>query len=60
MDSPLTDIFARPQIRSPSALMQRLELDQRIVVILKTDAEPKAIWHKEKLKLPCELWLQTG
>lgn len=42
--------------------MQRLELDQRSVGFLKTEAEPKAIWHREKLKLPREheLWLQTG
>jgi hypothetical protein len=40
--------------------MQRLELDQRSVVFLRTDAEPKAVWCKEKLKLSSELQLQTG
>lgn len=52
------DIFARTQI-DPSALVQRLELDQRSVVSLKRGAEPKAILpKKEKLKLRRERWLQ--
>lgn len=52
------DIFARTQI-DPSALVQRLELDQKSVVSLKRGAEPKAIVpKKEKLKLRRERWLQ--
>ncbi|XP_052019543.1 ribosome biogenesis protein SLX9 homolog isoform X2 [Apodemus sylvaticus] len=52
------DIFARTRI-DPSALVQRLELDQRSVVSLKRGAEPKAILpKKEKLKLRRERWLQ--
>nr|XP_034380861.1 protein FAM207A isoform X2 [Arvicanthis niloticus] len=52
------DIFARTQI-DPSALVQRLELDQKSVVSLKRGAEPKAILpKKEKLKLRRERWLQ--
>lgn len=55
-----TDVFARPQLKSPSALMQKLELDQWSVAFPKTDAEPKAILYKEELKLACELWLLAG
>ncbi|XP_028629765.1 protein FAM207A isoform X2 [Grammomys surdaster] len=52
------DIFARTQI-DPSALVQRLEPDQKSVVSLKRGAEPKAVLpKKEKLKLRRERWLQ--
>ncbi|KAL1771855.1 hypothetical protein HispidOSU_027477 [Sigmodon hispidus] len=52
------DIFARTQI-DPSALVQRLELDQRSVVSLKRGTEPKTILpKKEKLRLRHERWLQ--
>ncbi|KAL1783736.1 hypothetical protein HispidOSU_027976 [Sigmodon hispidus] len=52
------DIFARTQI-DPSALVQRLELDQMSVVSLKRGTEPKTILpKKEKLKLRHERWLQ--
>lgn len=52
------DIFARTQI-DPSALVQRLELDQKSVVSLKRGTEPKTILpKKEKLRLRRERWLQ--
>ncbi|XP_051042934.1 ribosome biogenesis protein SLX9 homolog isoform X2 [Phodopus roborovskii] len=52
------DIFARTQI-DPSALVQRLELDQKSVVSLKRGTEPKSILpKKEKLRLRHERWLQ--
>ncbi|CAO2641001.1 Ribosome biogenesis protein SLX9 homolog [Lemmus lemmus] len=52
------DIFARTQI-DPSALVQRLELDQKSVVSLKKGTEPKTILpKKEKLRLRHERWLQ--
>ncbi|XP_040587976.1 protein FAM207A isoform X2 [Mesocricetus auratus] len=52
------DIFARTQI-DPSALVQRLELDQKSVVSLKRGTEPKTILpKKEKLRLRHERWLQ--
>ncbi|XP_052600551.1 ribosome biogenesis protein SLX9 homolog isoform X1 [Peromyscus californicus insignis] len=52
------DIFARTKI-DPSALVQRLELDQKSVVSLKRGTEPKTILpKKEKLRLRHERWLQ--
>lgn len=38
-------------MKPPSALMQRLELDQRSVAFFETDAEPKVVLPKEKSKL---------
>ncbi|XP_073928602.1 ribosome biogenesis protein SLX9 homolog isoform X2 [Castor canadensis] len=53
-----TDIFAKTQI-DPSALVQRLELDQRSVSSLRRGAEVKTILpKKEKLRLRREQWLQ--
>ncbi|KAM5154155.1 ribosome biogenesis protein SLX9 homolog isoform 2-T2 [Callospermophilus lateralis] len=53
-----TDVFAKTQI-DPSALVQRLELDQRSLASLRKGAEAKAILpKKEKLRLRRERWLQ--
>ncbi|KAF7474133.1 Hypothetical predicted protein [Marmota monax] len=55
-----TDVFAKTQI-DPSALVQRLELDQTSLASLRKGAEAKAILpKKEKLRLRRERWLQTG
>ncbi|XP_046294977.1 ribosome biogenesis protein SLX9 homolog isoform X2 [Marmota monax] len=53
-----TDVFAKTQI-DPSALVQRLELDQTSLASLRKGAEAKAILpKKEKLRLRRERWLQ--
>ncbi|XP_015334340.1 ribosome biogenesis protein SLX9 homolog [Marmota marmota marmota] len=53
-----TDVFAKTQI-DPSALVQRLELDQTSPASLRKGAEAKAILpKKEKLRLRRERWLQ--
>ncbi|XP_051695948.1 ribosome biogenesis protein SLX9 homolog [Oryctolagus cuniculus] len=53
-----TDIFAKTKI-DPSALVQRLELDQRSVTSIRRGAEVKAVLpKKEKLRLRRERWLQ--